>query len=94
MELVYNIVQMPPKSEKENNSIEKAPDYKSQVEAIFHNRLTPENIDTYTDEALEELIAVVVNATAAYKKQPTVLFESDINMETAAFKYYGLTDIG
>ncbi|MCX6728227.1 MAG: hypothetical protein NTV39_00440 [Candidatus Saccharibacteria bacterium] len=85
---------MPPRSEKENNSFEKAFDFKSEVDSIVNRPLVPDTIDSYADYALNDLINVVERVTKSYNYQPTIGFISDRNTETAAFNYFGLGDIG
>lgn len=73
--------------------IEHRHDYRSDVDAILSKQLSAEIIDTYADDALDELVGLVQRVTDAYKHQPTVHFENSQDQEAAAFRYYGLGDV-
>ncbi|MCA9343530.1 hypothetical protein KC947_01090 [Candidatus Saccharibacteria bacterium] len=71
------------------------PDFQRKIDAITSRSLTPENINTYADEALDDLVGTVQEITALYDRQPTISFEGGAEHEQAAFAYFGLnaTDI-
>lgn len=68
----------------------KNPDFQKQIDAITDRSLSPENIDSYADEALEDLVEVVRNVTAAYAHEPTIVHETGADQEHAAFSYFGM----
>ena len=47
-------------------------DYAKRVEAITRRNLTVENVDTYAEQALDDLIDSVDDLQARYSKFPTV----------------------
>lgn len=75
------------------HSLEHKPGQRFDVDAILSRRLSAETIDTYADDALNDLVELVQRATDAYKREPTVHFENGQDQETAAFGYYQLGDV-
>jgi hypothetical protein len=68
------------------------PNFQEQIDAIAAGILTPENIDTYADDALTALVGVVTDATEQYRTFPTVCYETGIEEERAALAYFGLDE--
>ncbi len=68
------------------------PNFQARIDAITARTLTPENIDTYADDALNALIGVVTTATDQYRTFPTVGYETGAEEERAAFSYFGLDE--
>lgn len=66
------------------------PNFQASIDAITSRRLTPENLNQYADEALNDLVGVVDEAVQAYMRQPTVNAPSPKEEERAAFAYYGM----
>ena len=69
--------------------------YSNELNAILSRQLTPETIDTYAADALDDLIGLVSEVTDVYAQshQSEVSFNSHRQMEDAAFTIYGLDDI-
>jgi hypothetical protein len=85
---------MEPKYEFDKTGPEKAPDFKSEVDAIISRPLNPEIIDCYADGALDDFVDVVGRVTETYKRRnPKKQFESGMEAEIAAFDHFGLGDI-
>lgn len=72
------------------SSIEQQTDFESDINEILNRKLTPENIDHYADDALDDLVEVVDSALKAFRQQPTVAGGTERADEHAAFTYYGL----
>ncbi len=66
------------------------PNFQASIDAITSRRLTPENLDQYADEALNDLVGVVDEAVQTYKRQPTIDAPNPKEEERAAFSYYGM----
>lgn len=66
------------------------PDFEEQIDAILNRGLSPENIDTYADQALEDLVELVEKATLLYSESPTIHHQEGLDNERAAFAYFGL----
>lgn len=64
-------------------------DFQSDIDSITNRRLTPQNLESYADDALNDLIDVVGKVVETYKKQPTISSGGKED-ERAAFSYYGL----
>ncbi|HWT55995.1 MAG TPA: hypothetical protein VN031_03105 [Candidatus Microsaccharimonas sp.] len=64
-----------------------------QIESILNRQLSPENIDTFADDALDDLVAVVDDTVGAYAQQPTTVYGSGKDTEAAAFAYFGMGDV-
>ena len=84
--LLYNIM---------SGQFSKNPDfeYYERLDAILSTPLTPENISSFGDIALEKTIELVEEATNSYQRQPTVEFESKAEQEEAAARYFKLRAI-
>lgn len=65
-------------------------DFKSNINAILNRKLTPENINRYADDALDDLIETVDSVLLSFHQEPVVTSETDRDNEQAAFTYYGL----
>jgi hypothetical protein len=79
--------------ETDKTNIETAPDIKNELDDILSATLTVDSIDTYADDALNDLIDLVGRTTEVYSHQPTVNLDTKTATETAAFAYYGLGDV-
>lgn len=66
------------------------PEYKSLLNEITSRQLDARTIDTYADNALEDLIALVGAMTAEYDKHPTITGENSRHTELSAFAYFGM----
>lgn len=66
------------------------PNFQASIDAITSRRLTPENLNQYADEALNDLVGVVDEAVQAYMRQPTINAPNHKEEERAAFAYYGM----
>lgn len=64
-------------------------EFQKQIGAITGRELTPENINTYASEALEDLVVIVSDVTSSYDMQPTII-QNGVEHERAAFRYNGL----
>jgi hypothetical protein len=62
----------------------------NRIQEITSRQLSPETIDHYADNALEDLVAVVQDTVESYRMQPIVSAETNRELEQAAFTYYGL----
>lgn len=76
------------KSEFEKNS-----DLQQRLRDVLSMTLSAENINTYADAALEQVIELVEDTVDAYMYQPTFCYETFREREEAAFQYYGLGNI-
>jgi hypothetical protein len=72
---------------------EVAPDYKASLEAVIARPLTVENIDTYAEQALSDLIGLINEVSTTYTRQPTHSFANAKDIENAAFSYFGLSRV-
>lgn len=79
--------------ESKNRDAEHLRNYKNQLDDILGRQLTPENIDTYADEALNDVVHLVEQATAGYNLSPTHSFETTRQAEEAALAYHGLGNV-
>lgn len=70
-----------------------SPDYRSQIEAILDKPITPNTINTYAGEALEDLIAVASSVTGNYIAENDPLELIGKELENTAFAHHELTDI-
>lgn len=70
--------------------IEQQNDFKPAINEILSRRLTPENIDHYADDALDDLVKVVDGILRAFRQQPIVFGATERADENAAFARYGL----
>ena len=64
-------------------------DYAKRVEAITRRNLTVENVDTYAEQALDDLIDSVDDLQTQYSKFPTVSLNGKAG-EDAALEYFGI----
>jgi hypothetical protein len=72
---------------------EQVPDYQASLDAIISRPLMPEFIDSYAEDALDDLIELVQDCIQGYQNQTSTIHESTRATEEAAFSYYGLGDI-
>jgi len=84
---------MPPLKEKVEIKSEKAHEYRADLGRILGRTLTPETIGTYADDALNDLIDLVENATTSFARRHKDEFDSKRDLETSAFKHFGLGDV-
>lgn len=84
---------MLPYGERFIESDEAANNYKAELDGIISRPLTPESIDAYADQALEDLIIIVQKTISAFVSQSKCVYETKQDMENAAFDYYGLGNI-
>lgn len=80
-------------SEFNRSKIESSFAYQEQIDSVLNRPLTPENIDKYADDALDDLIQVAQSAMSDYSVQPTLNFNDTYSRETAAFNYFHLDNI-
>lgn len=67
--------------------------FRAETEAILSRELSPDNIDTYASEALNNYIGVIERAKQAYVEAPTQQFLTDKETEDAALSYWGIHDV-
>jgi len=70
--------------------------YSEIVDAILATPLTVENVDTYADSALNQLIDFIEDAKKQYNRQPTVFLDGDLSprqQEDIVASYFGISDI-
>jgi hypothetical protein len=67
--------------------------YQARIETVLNTPLSPENINTYTQDALEALITVTGEVAQMYDAAPVIRTDLQREHETAAFAYFGLTPI-
>ena len=70
--------------------------YKNKLEGILHKTLTVENIDTFADEALEELVMLINDVLDEYNRNEALKPNLDLNkreQEDDAFNKLGLLNI-
>ena len=67
--------------------------FKTELTEIVTKPLSPENIDSYADDALSNLIQLVQKTTREYDARPTVALDTPREKEEAAFSYFGLQNI-
>lgn len=65
-------------------------EFQRRLDEITGRQLDARTIDTYADDALEDLIALVGMMTAEYDKYPTVAGENSRQTELRAFAYFGM----
>ena len=75
-------------------NVEHGSDFAGRLEQIINQPLTVENIDTYADNALSQLIQLVDEMVQAYEHQLTIWPDNSAEREDAAFAYYGVEKIG
>ncbi len=68
------------------------PNFQAQIDDITARALTPENIDTYADDALNALIGVVSAAREQYRTSPTKSYGTSAGEERAALAYFRLDE--
>ncbi|HEV7453653.1 MAG TPA: hypothetical protein VGO07_00170 [Candidatus Saccharimonadales bacterium] len=67
------------------------PGFREKIDAITSRRLSPENIETYADDALDDLVGVVDEITERYEQQSGVVDPaSGADHERAALLQLGL----
>lgn len=68
-------------------------DFKASLDMILSSQLTPETIDSYAGDALDELVELTERITAAYGTQPTTTGLSYTDTENKAFGYFDLGEL-
>ncbi len=81
---------MNPSTKKSFETNTQQPGFQQQIDAITKRSLSPENVDSYAEDALNDLIAVVHQITTTYDRLPIVFRESGADHERAAFSYFGM----
>src|SRR5680860_653450 len=71
----------------------KSPNFKTTLSQIQSRPLIPENIDSYAEDALKDLITLTSSAVTEYKNQQTSDLRTGNEAEDAAFAYFGLNNI-
>jgi hypothetical protein len=70
--------------------------YQDQLSAVLNMSLTPDNIDNYADDALDQLVGIVDKVVSDYQTshpdEPSVSEDLKI-VEDKAFSHYGLTGL-
>lgn len=72
---------------------EVVPDFKAGLDVITNRSLSVEVIDTYAEQALNDLIDLIQHVSTAYSRQPSYSFENAKDLENAAFTYFELSQI-
>jgi hypothetical protein len=67
--------------------------YTTRLDSILANELTPDSIDTYAEEALNRLVALVEDVVGDCPPHLNDNGEDKRQRETNAFQYYGLNNI-
>ena len=67
--------------------------YRRDLDTILDSGLTPENIDTYADDALRSLIGLLMRITEDFKKQSDNSFLIGKELEDRACQHFGLGNV-
>ena len=81
-----------PQEQQSCSDYEVRHDFKSDIEGIISRPLTPENINTFADDALNDLVTVLNQAEAVYDRQPTIAQSTGKNTEEAVLSYFSVAD--
>ncbi|MEI6850669.1 MAG: hypothetical protein WCK26_01750 [Candidatus Saccharibacteria bacterium] len=84
---------MSPQHEASETRSEKACNYRGELVDILSRQLNPESIDSYANDALDDLISLVQKTTDSFSLQNIDVYDSARQMESAAFEYYELGDV-
>ncbi|NTW61896.1 hypothetical protein HGB25_00555 [Candidatus Saccharibacteria bacterium] len=84
---------MPPLVEKTPEKANSAGEYQAELSNILNRQLVPEVIDTYADQALNDLVVLVQGATETFASHTKKHFETTRDLETAAFAHYKLGNV-
>jgi len=68
-------------------------DFKANLDLILSRQLTPDTIDSYATNALDELVELTERATDSYDLQPTITGLSQTSAEDKAFNYFNLGEL-
>lgn len=68
-------------------------DYNQDLENILSTPLTPDTVESYAADALNQLVNLSGDILADYQARPTVRFMDDREAEDAAFPYFDLPNI-
>jgi len=67
--------------------------YQGKLKSILTREVTLENVDTYAEQAVDELIELIEDVSARYKKEHPEFAEAGNLLEDTAFTFYNLQDI-
>ena len=67
--------------------------YRDRLNAILSAQLSPDNIDSYADDALNDVIGLAQDAIQSFEATSMESFETQQDWENAAFAHYGLTNV-
>lgn len=85
------------KSLEKSNSFERSvyrpEDFWVSLDTILSKKLTPEMIDSYAVDALDELTELVERTITEYSRQPTLPGDSARDTEDRAFAYFDLGEV-
>lgn len=84
---------LPPNQEGQQNKVEKVQDFNNKLKSIIDRSLTVENIDTYADDALNDLISLTDKVTEEYTSHHPEVNLSKKEIEDKAFEEFKLQDI-
>lgn len=75
-------------------ALSQSEDFHQSLDTILSRQLTPDTIDTYASNALDDLVEITERVTGAYDSQPTITGLSQADSEDKAFNYFNLGDLG
>lgn len=67
--------------------------FRQSLDTILSRQLSPEVIDTYASDALDDLVELTEHATASYSSQPTLAAKNQTQTEDFAFSYFNLGEL-
>lgn len=82
---------MPPKQTAEK--INEARQYQAELLDITGRPLTPDNIDSYAEDALNDLISLIQRSIDGFSAQNSRQFATPKDLEAAAFAHYSLGNV-
>lgn len=77
----------------ETETLHQPENFQAELDAILSRQLTPEVIDTYASDALNDLVGVTERIIISYDSQPTVSGLSQTHNEDLAFGYFKLENL-
>jgi biotin operon repressor len=84
----------PPKDQGAESQFERYKrKFQQRLEAIKNKELSTENIDSFADSVLNELIDLAGSVTDAYARSEDIEKENTKEFEQDAFEHFGLTDL-
>ncbi len=66
------------------------PDFQAQIDAVTNRVLTPENINTYADNALSDFVDIIESIKYSYDGSSLPLVLTDSGREMAMMQYYNI----